>query len=401
MLHITLSTQRIFVILLAVLDVTVTSSFTFLPVPTLSVDQFQARICDTTAADAEMPFVVKGALSLDKCEAMCDDIVSAADVNDEDCAVVVQMQRKVPGFEPQVYPMDLRDALEALMSQSRHGDALWCFEEGFLEEYAPRVSVEGRQLLESTFASSPSPSSERDTVVGENWFNWFPEWARPTDCLILAGEGATSTLHRDPFEWTGTSLCLEGTKIWRFIEPAQNQNTGTGGVETIDQILDSYRLASTAWDLDGDRVLSAGWQSDKSLYATRTKGIQSARQWQDVEEAERFKQMQQIAQSGDQLTPDLGSEGEGTNELKIWGTVQCPGDVVVIPAHWWHQTYGLEPSVAVASQRCSNQEARRVLQHMVDSTDAAISPKELNSLLELSNPKKTVEGFFDLLNKHL
>merc|ERR1712238_530856 len=100
---------------------------------------------------------------------------------------------------------------------------------------------------------------------------------------------------------TGTNLCLDGQKVWRFIVPSSlelnssnvqgqvvvvdnNDDDGCSGVTKIDKLLDSYRLDSIAWgnsngnEGEGDSVeekekeikplltLSAGWQSDFSLF---------------------------------------------------------------------------------------------------------------------------------------
>ena len=42
------------------------------------------------------------------------------------------------------------------------------------------------------------------------------------------------------------------------------------------------------------------------------------------------------------------------------------GEMVLIPARWWHQTYALEPSVAVASQHVGRHNAGDMIAHSLD-----------------------------------
>ena len=46
--------------------------------------------------------------------------------------------------------------------------------------------------------------------------------------------------------------------------------------------------------------------------------------------------------------------------------IQRAGDLLLIPAHCWHQTYAPVPSIAVASQRCgANVEGSNVVEHIL------------------------------------
>jgi len=276
----------------------------------------------------------------------------------------VQMQRKIKNDDgsrdTEIYDITLMEAVDYMMD-SNHNDAFFTFCEGLLPGYT-KDSTKLHDKL-TTIREAPFPNKE-------NWFDYFPEKIQPTDAIILAGQGATSTLHRDPFEWTGTSLCLEGTKIWRFILPP----TDDGGVEVVDTALKSYRLDSIAWE-EGVQ-LSAGWQSDMSLYDTIDDTFPSAFDLMVMEEDDNEQYQSIIQDAGTSISTlqpsadasDALHELSNTDEPLFVTAIQQPGDLLLIPAHCWHQTYGPVPSIAIASQRCGSNDANNVINHILDIT---------------------------------
>ena len=326
----------------------------------------------------ETPVLVEKALS-DKCELITDQLLQSAD----DLKVTVQRKTKhtskVRGNKQQsttkLYECSFNQAVD-LMMQSTPDDCFFCFSEGLLNN-----GHDGQEKDMEEIVSILDSSKER-LFNDCDLFQSFPDEIKPSDCVILAGEGATSTLHRDPFSWTGTSLCLEGSKVWRFIAPpgancAIPESNGESGVSQIDETLKSYRLQSSAWDRGSsdeesgfvEVPLSAGWQSDFSLYETRSPGIPSARDWSDIGIDSRMKDMTSIALSAESLKPSAVLDEN--QDLVIWTVVQNPGDLLVIPAYWWHQTYALEPSLAIASQRCGlDRDAARVVHHVLETSGA-------------------------------
>lgn len=220
-------------------------------------------------------------------------------------------------------------------------------------------------------------TTAKESLFGEDTdcFDFFPPVARPTDAVIVAGAGATSTLHRDPMEWTGTSLCLEGTKVWRFMEPPKQHTQNSTNTEeavpvaALDEALQAYRLQSIAWECDSESTvpLSAGWQSDFSLYHTRNhEAIPSAQELAEMDDAERLELMLSLVTNLESLKPNVPSSTFFSQRTTIHTAIQQPGDLLLIPPHWWHQTYGLEPSVAVASQRCGKCDVGLVFRHILD-----------------------------------
>jgi len=314
----------------------------------------------------------------------------------------VQMQRKTKNDEDgsketEIYDIPLEDSIEYMMDSS-HCDSVFAFCEGLLQSSTPgssELSDELRDIREAPFPNQ------------EDWFDYFPSNIKPTDAIILAGAGSTSTFHRDPFEWTGTSICLEGTKIWRFILPPPEEK---GGIDVVDEALESYRLDSIAWeeeetDHSGEPlVLSAGWQSDMTLFDSIDDNFPSAFEWVTMEEddAEVFqREMEDAGMNPSFLRPsaetldslDQIGRAKGCNDSPsvhplFVTAIQQPGDLLIIPAHCWHQTYAPLPSVAVASQRCGAKiDGINVVRHILDCTNC-----ENENILRISKCNSFDEG---------
>lgn len=334
------------------------------------------------------PILIQGVLSSAGCHECCERLLSVAD----DVYVDLQEQKQplstsrattttttqadsmeIQKTTTRVFPgVSLSDALDVIMRRSNSYKSYFAFCEGLLEEGNHPTLKELQHIATSV---RERLFVERDDP---DLFPYFPTNVQPTDALILAGAGATSTLHRDPMEWTGTSLCLEGTKVWRFLEPPPTSLDGQRGrdrVLSVDKALKSYRLESVAWQShnnheeedhhhEGSVALSAGWQSDYSLYRTRDhEKIPSAEILADMEEEEEEKKMDLLRKlnSLDVLRPDIPPDA---SIGAIHTVIQKPGDLLLIPAHWWHQTYAFEPSVAIASQRCGSRDLPLVLDHI-------------------------------------
>ena len=368
-------------------------------VPRVSLEDFLA------SPVYDRPTLIRGIVSSDLVETMAEELM--ARLGDAE----VQMQRKIRSDNSggdditEVYDITLLQAAEYML-ESCHDDSFFAFCEGLLDEKSDdsnALSSRLEMIREAPF----SPS--------ENWFDYFPPSIRPTDALILAGEGSCSTLHRDPFQWTGTSFCLEGSKIWRFIIPptttSRNDEEG-GGVSEVDDALESYRLDSIAWtttdttnskemvaDDEEKRdalILSRGWQSDLHLYKSRAEEVLSALELSELEEDNMEAYVTEIEAIGADtslLVPDERiSDFLHNHKFNFSTAIQQAGDLLIIPSHWWHQTYAPVPSMAIASQRCGAVvDGFSVVQHILESLSSTTntcsdgSPLEMSEILKKSS----------------
>ena len=399
----------------------------FQPIERMTCDQYRKarRNAMENLESLDRPILIEQALSLDMCDEICHHLVTIA--QDES----VQVQQKV-GDDVFLHDCSLMQAFD-LMMNSRPGNSFFAFVEGLLEEQRQKSDSDDNSMFhlvqDPLTRAREAIFQQEDGEFSTDWFNFFPQGAKPTDCVILAGQGATSTFHRDPFEWTGTSLCLEGRKIWRFLKPPKSmrqvdvedpETLETKAVTMVDTFLNTYRLESIAWDMGvtgiatstnshdkGTLSLSAGWQSDFSLYNKLATSLPSARSLSVMKPKDSDELLGELAMCASSLVPNIPSQhGIGDPQIERYSVVQKPGDLLLIPAHWYHQTFAPEPSLAVASQRCSSHlDARRVFRHIISQQPAAVRDEIPEALSKLENefaqsdPKMMVELLFDFLTK--
>jgi hypothetical protein len=371
----TIMTKFAIVLTAAIIQPDVVSAWTMSTVERVRIGDFDA---ETYYRDPK-PLLIADALSPDECES-CWNVLATNSAHLE-----VQLQHQTTSSDgarmTEIYECTLEEALDDYIFESNSREAFLTFCECLLEDHQDDDDEGFRET--SRLVSHAREQLFRDDP---NWFShFFPAEVGMCDAVILAGAGATSTLHRDPFEWTGTSLCIDGTKVWRFIDPGLD-------VTHVDDLLKSYRLDSIAWD-DGSS-LSAGWQSDFSLYENRMHNkIASAQEWQEMEEKRKLKALLEIGSNTKILEP--GVDGSG---LSMATAIQQPGDLLLIPAHWWHQTYCLEPSVTISSQRCGKHDAGLVLRHILNRNKVTAAKQEA-VLRKSANPVDAVKELFAVLQE--
>lgn len=346
------------------------AAWTMSPVERVRLRDFDA---ETYCRDPK-PLLIADALSPDECES-CWDVLATNSAHLE-----VQLQHQTSETRmTEICDCTLEEALDNIIFESNSQEAFMTFCEGLLEDHQDDDDEGFKETSRLV-----SHSREQLFPNDPDWFStYFPAEVKLSDAVIFAGAGATSTLHRDPFEWTGTSLCIDGTKVWRFIDPGPD-------VKHVDDILKSYRLDSIAWE-DGSS-LSAGWQSDFSLYENRMHNkIASSEEWQEMEEKQKMEALLEIGSNTKILEP-----GFDCSILSMTTAIQQPGDLLLIPAHWWHQTYCLEPSVVISSQRCGKHDAGLVLRHILNRNKVTAARQEA-VLQKTSNPVDAVKELFSVL----
>mmetsp|Transcript_71938 Transcript_71938/g.203912 ORF Transcript_71938/g.203912 Transcript_71938/m.203912 type:complete len:514 (+) Transcript_71938:408-1949(+) len=296
------------------------------------------------------------------------------------------------------------------------------------EEYTEDSTEDlATKLLRKDEESFLEPLSLPRELWPYDWFDLFPASIRPkTPCLVVGGAGARSRLHADPLSWTGWNYLVEGSKLWTFFAPD----------DEVEDILNARRLETDSRG-DGGYNISAGWDSDIDLYAHRGLGPGGSFDWPSasalgvmpaVARQQALEHIRNAAarahpfvpgQSGETSSSSLealvggnatsgrgaaaadvpakvgkngggGGGGGGGVEGGVRGgdvgnggvrrritVLQTEGQLLLIPPRWWHQTYHIEPSVAIAGQYLNANNEEDVYNHILEWSEASVAAKDL------------------------
>ncbi|XP_048580482.1 F-box protein At1g78280-like [Nematostella vectensis] len=146
----------------------------------------------------------------------------------------------------------------------------------------------------------------------EDFFQFFPKDVRPWNAMLLWGTAySRSSLHIDPYNWTGTNALFSGKKMWKMYPPGQ------------DQYLYIYSNRRCNFPLDC------------------------------------FKYNSPV----DAFAPDL-EKFPLFSKAKALSFTQNAGELLIIPTGWFHQAFNPEETIAVSSQIMNSQNYKICLEEI-------------------------------------
>lgn len=222
---------------------------------------------------------------------------------------------------------------DSVSEANDHVDTFECTFAEYLDMFEENSDHEDAVYLMSETLLSPHKSLSEVFTLNRSLFESdlfrdFPSKIQPRQALIVSGKGARSFLHRDPFDWLGWNYLIAGRKLWVFLEPL---STYKDDLHEECRRLQAHETTPDAWAMEQFN-LAAGSVSDIDLF-------------RDTASLNKFKAA--ASTNTDSLKGDNPSHRprEYTVEHQLPSGVrvrlqcrwQLPGELVLIPAHHWHQ----------------------------------------------------------------
>lgn len=183
----------------------------------------------------------------------------------------------------------------------------------------------------------------------EDFFQQFPAEVRPWDCMLLWGTAhSRSSLHIDPYNWTGTNAVIYGTKKWKLFPPGQ------------DHLLYTFPDAKCGFPLECKK-----YNSPVDAFAPES----------ELQQFPLFKSAKYI-------------------EVE-----QKAGELLFIPTGWFHQAYNAKETLAISGQMMNRNNYRYVLEEILKAGN--LRRKHLPGGFHNLLPPDQVTIFMSLLPKKI
>ena len=135
--------------------------------------------------------------------------------------------------------------------------------------------------------------------------------------------------------------------------------------------------------------------SQGGMFELRHKDVETTDDTDEIAfmDNEKFMYYQHLAQHEHLLRPSLAVSDEWMS------TVLLDGDLLVVPPNWWYQSYNMEMSISLESQRCHD--LSNVVGHIVENSNLSVPPRLLQrtEFHSVEDARQLIDELFELLQQ--
>jgi hypothetical protein len=319
------------------------------------------RTIEPKQQQQQKPIVVESVIDMDTCEQWMQHMVTRSRN---------EIVRLIPddtddGSDDDERRITLKHAMDMALTQSTHSRGI----------FTSSLTKDGSSCSTDQLGWY---DVQEDLFRDVDWFPYFAYYTTVSDALWVAGNGGTSELACHT--WTTTYTCLDGNVLWRVLPP-----------DTPVALLRPQPSTPTVWD---NHNISMSCTSTRNLFAFLHNDVPD--DWSEFTEEEQWYEMQDIAEASERLLPDVD-----VTEGLYHSTVLTPGDCLVVPPGWWHQSYALGPTMSISSLRCGTiLDAPNVIQTLLSGMDDVPESLSRNEFVDEEDEiVQVIKTLFDFLDQ--